>query len=284
VTSSTAVVSQQSRLINISSRAQVLTGSGVTIAGFSISGPSGSTKEVLIRGIGPSLANFSISGYLTNPTLTLFNSSNTQIDTNTVWGTNPIGAQQIATISANVGAFALNVGTLDSVLVENLAPGNYSVELSGVDSGTGVGLIEVYEVNTADASQLVNISTRAAVGTGANILIAGFVIQGTQPMNVLVRAVGPGLAAFGVTGVLANPVLSVLDSNSNVKGTNTGWQTSADPSAITTAGSSVGAFALETTNADSAVVLTLPPGSYTAEVSGVDGTSGVALVEVYQLP
>jgi hypothetical protein len=285
VTSSAAVVSQQSRLINISSRAQVLTGSGVTIAGFSISGPAGSTKEVLIRGIGPSLQNFSISGFLTNPTLTLFNASSTQIDTNTVWGTNPLyTVQQITTISAGVGAFALNVGTNDSVLVETLAPGNYSVELSGVDSGTGVGLIEVYEVDTADVSQLVNISTRAAVGTGANILIAGFVIQGTQPMKVLVRAVGPGLAAFGVTGVLANPVLSVLDSSSTVQGTNTGWQTSTDPSAITAADSSVGAFALESTNADSAVVLTLPPGSYTAEVSGVDGSSGVALVEVYQLP
>lgn len=285
VTSSAAVVSQQSRLINISSRAQVLTGSGVTIAGFSISGPSGSTKQVLIRGIGPSLTNFSITGVLANPTLTLYNGSNTQIDTNTVWGTNPVyTAQQIATISAGVGAFALNVGTLDSVLVENLAPGNYSVELSGAGSTTGVGLIEVYEVNTADVSQLVNISTRAAVGTGANLLIAGFVIQGTAPMKVLVRGIGPGLAAFGVTGVLESPVLEVFDSTNTEVGSNTGWETNADPSTITATDSAVGAFALDTGSADSAVVLTLPPGSYTAEVSGVAGTSGVALVEVYQVP
>jgi len=147
-----------------------------------------------------------------------------------------------------------------------------------------VGLIEVYEVNPSDPALLANISTRAQVGTGGDILIAGFVVRGTQPAAVLVRAVGPTLSTFGVSGFLAQPVLSVLDSTGAVVGTNTGWGTAPSPSQLSSVAQAVGAFALNTGSADSALLLTLQPGSYSAEVTGVNGTTGIALVEVYQAP
>ena len=220
--SSAVVVGSANRLVNVSTRADVQTGGGIAIAGFVIDGAAGSTKQVLIRGVGPTLSEFSLTGVLEQPTLTLFDSSNTQIDSNTVWGTNADPAA-IASISASVGAFALPAGSADSVLLENLAPGQYTAELTGANATSGVGLVEVYETNTSDPDQLINISTRAFVGTGANIMIAGFVVQGTQPAQVLVRAVGPTLASFSVTGFLPNPVLTVFDSTNTAIATNTGW-------------------------------------------------------------
>jgi hypothetical protein len=166
-------------------------------------------------------------------------------------------------------------------LIANLLPGSYSVELSGVGSTTGVGLIEVYEVNASDPTQLANISTRAQVGTGGNILIAGFVVQGTQPLTVLVRGVGPALAAFGVTGYLAQPVLTVF-AGANPTDTNAGWGSAADPTEIAAVTSSLGAFALSPGSLDSALLLTLAPGAYSAQVAGANATTGIALVEVYQ--
>jgi hypothetical protein len=158
------------------------------------------------------------------------------------------------------------------------------VQLSGAGSTTGVGLVEVYETDTSVPSLLGNISTRAQVGTGADILIAGFVVTGTQPAKVLVRGVGPGLAQFNVTGTLAQPVLTVYDSAGNMVATNTGWQTASNSAEIASVGIVVGAFALQGGSADSALVLDLAPGSYTAQVVGANATTGIALVEVYQAP
>jgi hypothetical protein len=131
----------------------------------------------------------------------------------------------------------------------------------------------------------VNIATRAQVGTGANILIPGFVIGGTGVEQLLVRADGPSLAAFGVTGVLAQPVLTVTaQSTGQAIGANTGWGTNADPSQIASIAASVGAFALASGSADSALVMNLQPGAYTMQITGVGGTTGVALAEVYEVP
>jgi len=163
-------------------------------------------------------------------------------------------------------------------------PGAYSVELSGVGSTTGVGLVEVYEADRTDPAVLANLSTRAEVGTGANILLAGFVVLGAQPATVLVRGVGPALAGFGVSGILAKPVLTVADSGGVTVATNTGWGTNANAAQIAAVSSQVGAFALPSGSADSALLLTLAPGTYSAEVAGAGGTTGIALVEVYQVP
>ena len=133
------------------------------------------------------------------------------------------------------------------------------------------------------AGQLANLSTRAFVGSGDNVLIPGLVISGAAPRRVLVRAVGPGLAAFGVAGTLADPVLTVFRGSSAIA-TNDNWQEQANGAAIATAGVETGAFALAAGSRDSALVLTLEPGAYTCRVAGAGSTTGVALVEVYLLP
>jgi hypothetical protein len=282
-TSSPAIVSAVSRLINISSRTLVQTGGQIAIAGFVIEGPAGATKQLLIRGIGPGLSAFGVTGVLANPSIAVYDSSQTVVAANTGWGNNADPAE-VATVAAQVGAFALATGSADSALVATVGPGDYSVELTGEGATSGVGLIEVYETDSTSPELLANISTRAQVGTGGNVLIAGFVVQGTQPATVLVRAVGPTLSEFAVTGFLAQPVLTVFNASGTAIGTNTGWSsgTSASTAQITAVSQSVGAFALTANSADCALVLTLQPGSYSAQVSGANGTSGIALVEVYQ--
>jgi sugar lactone lactonase YvrE len=274
----------QGRLVNISCRASVQTGSGITIAGFVIAGPAGSTKEVLIRGVGPTLGEFMITDYLAAPTITLLDSSGTVITSNSGWEN--LGQASAAAISAAESSltFALT-STADTAMIQNLKPGSYTVEFSGIGATTGVGLVEVYELNSADVSTLSNISTRAQVGTGANIVIAGFVVHGTAPAKVLIRGVGPtlGISPYNVSGFLSQPILTVFDSTNTQIATNTGWENQTDPAAITAADSEV-TFALPSGSADSALVMTLNPGTYTAQVTGANGTTGIALVEVYQLP
>jgi hypothetical protein len=276
------------RLINISSRAYVGTGANLEIAGFVVSGPPGSSDTVLIRGIGPSLAQFGVSGALANPVLTLFDSSGEQIATDETWAANS-DFSQIISAESTTGAFPLSYSSGDSALVVSLAPGSYTAEVSatanftGVINTPGVALAEVYEVSSSGA-QLVNISTRAYVGTGSNVEIAGIVVTGSQPATVLIRAVGPALTQFGVSGVLAQPSLAVTDSSGNTVASNTGWSSGSNAAAVAAAAASAGAFALPSGSADCAVVVTLQPGSYTAVISGVGGTSGVALAEAYLVP
>jgi sugar lactone lactonase YvrE len=283
------VLGVQARLANISSRAYVGAGANVAIAGFVIVGPPGSTERVLVRGIGPSLAQFGVSGMLADPVLTLFNGAGTQIGIDDLtWSGNPNFAQ-IISAEPTTGAFALDYASTDAALLVDLAPGAYTAEvsatsrISGAANAPGVALAEIYEVSSTGA-QIINISTRAYVGTGSNVTIAGIVITGTKPANVLIRAVGPALAQFGLSGFLAHPSLSVADSSGNTIATNTGWSSGANAAALAAAAVGAGAFALPSGSADCALLLTLQPGSYTAIVSGVGGTSGVALVEAYQTP
>jgi inosine/xanthosine triphosphate pyrophosphatase family protein len=237
---------------------------------------------VLVRGVGPTLSQFGVTGFLAQPVLTLFNSAGNQIATNTGWNT-ASNAAQIASAITTTGAFALPLDSADSALLISLTPGAYTAEISGLDSTTGVALAEVYEVKSGDP-ELINISTRAFVNTGSSVEIGGFVVTGSQPAKVLVRAIGPTLSQFGVTGVLAQPSLSVVDSSGNAFASNTGWSTDANAATVASEMAAVGAFPLPTGSADSVLLLTLTPGAYTAVVSGVNGTSGVALVEVYQAP
>jgi hypothetical protein len=282
-TSNSAVLTAASRLVNVSSRAPVGTGANILIPGFYINGPAGSTKSVLIRASGPALTQFNVAGVLANPSLTLLDSTGKTIATNVGWSTNS-NASQIASVASQVGAFSFPSGSPDCALLLSLSPGAYTFQISGVSSGTGVALAELYEVNSSDSYLMANISARIQAGTGANTLIAGFVIQGTQPAKLLIRGDGPTLGEFNVSGALAQPVLTVFDSNQKVVATNTVWGTNSNAAQIAAAATTVGAFALPANSADSALLLTLPPGAYTAQVTGANNTSGVALVEVYQSP
>ncbi len=303
-TSAAAVVGSGSRLVNISTRALVGTGGNIAIAGISIFGPLGENKQVLIRGVGPALAAspFDLAGTLSSPTISVYDTSGKVIVSDTGWGnalvagTSSVSAtyrQATAADMASVGAFPLT--TADSALVAYLPAGNYTVQMSGVGATTGVGLVEVYETDTSDPAVMTNISTRAQVETGGNILIGGIYVGGPQPATLLVRGVGPalGIAPFSLSGTLAQPLLSVYDSASTLVASNAGWGTApaagssgvgASFRAATAADmAAVGAFGLPADSLDSAMVITLPPGAYTAEVTGIGGTTGIALVEVYQI-
>jgi len=271
------------RLINISCRATVGTGASELIAGFVVGG-AGTTGQqpLLVRASGPALNNFDVAGYLPDPVLTL-NSATAVVATNAGWG----GAPAIVKAAAQVGAFAWTSPTsADSALVETLPEGAYTAQIAGQSGDTGVALAEVYDDTPAGTytpakPRIVNISARVDVGTSSDILIAGFVIGGTTAKTVLVRASGPALAAFGVTGTLPDPHLQLYSGTTLLEG-NFGWGGSPE---ISTAATTVGAFAWTVpTSEDSAVVVTLPPGSYTAQVAGDSGDSGVALVEVYEVP
>jgi hypothetical protein len=204
------------------------------------------------------------------------------VATNAGWSSAP-NASEIAAVTAATGAFALPSGSADSAILVNLAPGAYTAEIDGANGATGVALAEIYEVSS-EGAELINISTRASVGTGSDVEIGGFVISGSQPETVLIRAVGPTLSEFGVAGALEEPSLSVMDSLGNTVAANTGWSNNSDASTIASESETAGAFALPAGSADCALLLTLSPGAYTAVVSGANGAIGVALVEVYEVP
>ena len=206
-----------SRLANLSCRAGAGTGASTLIAGFVVGGSdvSGSVP-LLVRASGPSLTSFGVTGILPDPKLQLYTGGQppTVIASDSGWA----GSSAISSVAAAVGAFAWTVPTsLYSALTESLAPGAYTANVSGASGDSGVALVEVYDATPASsvgpsAPRLINISARAQVGTGSDVLIAGFVIEGTAQETVLIRASGPALKAFGVTGVLPDPTLTVTPS------------------------------------------------------------------------
>ena len=267
------------RLVNISTRAQVGTGANLLIPGFVISGSG--TETLLLRADGPSLSQFGVSGVLAQPSLSLLDNTQKVVASNTAWGTGS-NAALIASTAAQVGAFALPAGSADCALLVSLPAGAYTVQVSGVNNSTGVALAEIYEVS-ATGTRLSNISTRALVGTGADIVIPGFVVSGAGTEQLLVRADGPGLTQFGVTGVLAQPSLSVVNSAGTTIASNAVWASSPDAALIASTAAEVGAFTLAAGSADSAAIVSVTSGAYTMPISGVKNSSGVALGEIYEV-
>ena len=276
-------------LVNLSARANVGTGANVVIPGITLRGTK--PKTLLIRAIGPTLASFGLAGTLANPTVTVFDSANQPVLINDDWGNVP-DLTALKSASAAQGAFALADGSRDAALVTTLPPGGYTIQVAGLGTGTatsGVALVEVYELD-ATPTTLVNLSCRARVGTGADVLTAGFVIRGTVPRRLLIRGVGPTLGSLGVTGTLADPKLEIIAQGATTPlAANDNWSTPVAPSTSTAAElnaafTSVGAFALGAGSRDAALIVTLPPGTYTAQVSGLNNTTGIAIVEVYDLP
>jgi len=275
--------SRNGRLLNVSTRSLTGTPSDTLIVGFVVSGSD--AKPVLIRGIGPTLAGFGVGGTLSAVRLEVFRGQ-TSIAVGTDWGAAANNPSEVAAVSARVGAFALQTNSRDAALVLNLAPGAYSAVVTGQSGASGVALVEVYDATVGAiplAQRVVNIATRATAGAGDNALIAGFYVGGSVPKRVLIRGVGPALTQFGVAGALARPQLSVA-SGATVLAQNAGLSASAEASAIAAAATQVGAFALPANAADAAILINLAPGAYTAQISSVGGTTGVALIEVYEVP
>ncbi len=272
------------RLVDLSCRSLVGTGSNVLIAGFEIGGSGTSGSEaVLVRASGPALSPFGVSGILPDPELELVSAnSNSQVAANSGWAGNSL----VSSSAAAVGAFPwADPSSRDSALAEMLPAGPYTAIIAGASGDSGVALAEIYDATPAGAyspttPRLTNISARAQVGQGANVQIAGFVIGGSTSETVLIRASGPALTQLGVAGALPDPQLR-LNSSDGVMASNTGWGGNAQ---IAASSAVVGAFSWGTSpTPDSAILITLPPGAYTAEVSGASGDGGVALVEVYEV-
>ena len=258
------------RVTNLSTRGPVLTGDNVLINGFIIKGTD--PKTVVLRALGPSLTAFGVPGALPDPVLNVFNSSGTLIATNDDWQTDP-GAQFI-----EQNGLAPSDPVESATLQANLAPGAYTMVVTGKNGTQGNGLAEVYEIfGPGLNSKLRNVSGRAFVGTGNNVLISGFIVGEVGSGTVVVRALGPSLASFGVTQPLSDTVLTIVDSNGAVIATNNNWQDGYSAVDIQRRGLA------PPSTLESAIMLHLPPGSYTAIVTGAGGVTGNALVEVYDL-
>lgn len=266
---------QTSRLSNVSVRTSA-GGTDTLITGFTVA--PGADKQILVRAVGPTLGTFGVDGTLADPKLELFSGA-TKVAENDNW------SAAAGPVFGAVGAFPLAAESRDAALVATLAPGSYTAQVTGTGAA-GVTLVEVYEVS-AGSARLVNLSTRAHVGTGANILIPGITISpGTGTRRLLLRAVGPTLGGFGVDGTISDPKLELYSGLAKVA-ENDNWSQPVGPAAdaaqLAATFAAAGAFALEPGSRDAALLLNLPPGSYTLQVSGVNATTGTALVEVYDL-
>jgi hypothetical protein len=254
--------------LNLSTRGVVSTGDNVLIGGFIVTGTE--PKTIVLRALGPSLSGFGLSGVLTDPVLSVYNSSHTLIATNDNWQADPNQFE----IQAD-GLAPANL--LESATLQTLAPGAYTVIVRGKDPTPGIGLVELYDLSPLSNSKLVNMSTRGSVGTLDNVLINGFIVGDVDSATVVVRALGPSLTSFGVSGVLSDPVLTIYDSTGSAIATNDNWQDNVNAIDVQRNG-------LAPPNpSESALVLHLPAGAYTAIVSGANGGTGIGLAEVYTL-
>ena len=256
------------KAVNISTRVFVDTGERVSIAGFIVTGDI--AKRVLIRGIGPSLAANGVPTPLANPILTLFDDSAAPMQSNDDWTTSPDAVEIMSTGIAPTNS-------MESAIIANLAPGQYTAALAGKDGGIGNGLVEVYDLASGTSATLGNVSTRGFVGTGDNVMIGGVIIDSGELPLVVVRALGQTLTAAGITEPLLNPTLELFDQNGTVLGFNDDWKN----------GQAQAIIATELAPGDdreSAIVAFLEPGHYTAVVRGKNDTTGVALIEAYRLP
>ncbi len=255
-------------LANISTRAFVQTGDNVMIGGFIITGVG--QKKVIVRGIGPSLVSYGITNPLQNPTVELHDHAGAVIASNDNWMDAP-NEQEII----NSGHAPRN--NLESAILMNLNPGAYTAIVRGVNAGVGVGLAEVYDLDLTSGSKLRNISTRAFVQTGDNVMIGGFIVSGPDSGKVIVRAIGPSLVSYGITNPLQNPTLELHDHTGTVIASNDNWMSAPNEQEIINSGHAPG------NRFESAILMTLAPGAYTAIVRGVNAGTGVGLVEVYGL-
>ena len=254
--------------LNLSTRGLVSGGDNVLIGGFIVTGTE--PKSMVLRALGPSLSGFGLSGVLRDPVLSVYDSSGKLVGTNDNWQSDV----NHFVVEANGLAPA---NPLEAAQVRTLEPGAYTVIVTGKDATPGIGLVELYDISPLSNSKLGNMSTRGSVGTGDNVLISGFIVGDVDSATVVVRALGPTLTSYGVSGVLSDPTLTIYDSTGSLIASNDNWET--DPNAIY-----VRKNGLTPPNAlESALVLHLPAGAYTAVVRGANGGTGVGLAEVYTL-
>lgn len=252
-------------MVNLSTRIMVKGGDAGLIGGFIITGKT--PKDVVLRGLGPSLTDLHVSGALSDPVLDLYDSSGKLIAENDNW------QSPAAPEVAAAGLTPTNPN--ESLIATSLPPGSYTAVLHGAGDASGVGLLELYDLDPA-SSHMSNISSRGEVSAGEGAMIGGFINGGSQPTTVLVRAIGPSLANYGVQNALPDPMLELHDNDGNLIASNDNWRSTQQQQIIATT-------IPPQNDKESAIVATLPPGRYTAVVTGAGGATGVALVEVYDI-
>jgi cyclophilin family peptidyl-prolyl cis-trans isomerase len=267
------VVAAPGRLVNLSTRVPVGTGDDALIAGFIVRGAD--AKRVAVRGLGPSLTALGVPNALANPTIELHDSTGAVIGANDDWG-NAANKQDLSDVglaptSAQESAFVTTVPS-------NTSGVTYTVVLRGVNNTTGIGVVEVYDLDSGPGSTLLNVSTRGDVSADPNVLIGGFTLGGTESKKIVVRAIGPSLTQFGVPNALQNPTLELRNGQGALIDSNDDWMNSPQHAEIQSSGLA------PTNNSESAVLQILPTGQYTAIVRGANGGTGVGAVQVYQLP
>ena len=252
--------------LNVSTRLRVQSGENAMIGGFIVTGNA--AKRVIVRAIGPSLSESGVSGVLTDPTIEL-NGADGAIGNNDNWR----DSQQVDIDASGVAPR----DDRESAIIATLPPGNYTAVVQGKGGTSGVGLVEVYDLDQPADSKLANISTRGVVETGTDAMIGGFILgKGPDPSRIIVRAIGPSLSEAGISGTLTDPTLDLRDSNGELVRSNNNWKESQQ--------AEIEATGIPPRNdLEAAIVATLPPAPYTAVVSGVNNGTGVGLVEVYQL-
>jgi pimeloyl-ACP methyl ester carboxylesterase len=254
------------QLANISTRLAVQTADRVLIGGFIVAGTQ--PKRVIVRGIGSSLP---LAGALADPVLELYDGAGQLLESNDNWGDS---ANKQAIIDTGIPP----ANSLEAAIVRTLPAGNsaYTVILRGTNGGTGIGVVEAYDLDNTVDSRLANISTRGFVNTGDNVMIGGTIVVGSATTNVLVRAIGPSLANGGVSNALEDPILELFDGNGVLMAVNDNWIDTQEAQIVATA-------IPPSDNRESAILATLAPGQYTAVVRGKNHSTGVALAEAYQL-
>lgn len=278
-----------SRPVNTSTRAFVSEGHPLFV-GFIVNGTE--SKTVLLRGVGPTLSQYSVPNTLAAPHLKLFDGAGKLLLQNDGWA----NSATLAAGFSRTGAFPFLSGSSDAAMFATLAPGPYTIQIVASPGASGVALAEVYDAGTnqsTDTARFGNVSARGPSAGLDNPLICGFVIGGTAPKRLLVRGIGPGLLNYSINDALSDSIVGVYDVNGHLIAQNDNWvtprtvdssQPAADAATIAAATATVGTFALDPASKDGAVIVTLPPGLYTVQVGGVNGVTGSALAEVYELP
>jgi hypothetical protein len=253
------------RLANTSTRAKIGQGDNALIAGLIIHGSA--PKPVVLRAIGPSLQLN--GGQLADPILELHDKDGALVASNDDWRTD-VNSSQVSL------AGLAPSDRRESALARTLAPNTYTAIVFGKENGTGIGLVELYDLSTTPRSRLANISSRGFVGPGDDVLIGGIIITGVAPQAVLFRGIGPDLANFGVSNALSHPELQLHDQNGNLIASNDSWRTDQEAE-IEATGLAPG------NDNDAAILATLQPAAYTAILRGSGDTTGIALIEAYAI-
>ena len=252
------------QILQISTRGRVGTGDDVLIGGFIIQGTA--PKKVIVRAIGPSLGAFGVAGALPNPKLELFDGTGTVLATSDDWK----DTQEQEIIDTGLAP----TNALESAIVADLAPGSYTAIVSGSAGGTGVALVEVFDLEE-ESGKLANISTRAKIGLGDDVMIGGFILKGPQSQKNVIRAVGPSLGTAGVAGAIPNPALELYNSTGGLLQMNEDFNQNRDAGTIRSLGLGL------VNGLEAGLFFEGAPGNFTVIMRGEDGATGIGLIEIY---